>query len=253
MPATTKMGLDDLVTRLKEAFGAELHGVVLYGSAAAGERIATRSNYNVLVLVDTLSIDRLRAAAPATQAWIKAGNPAPLTLTMTEWRASADIFPMEYADILERHRVLHGEAPMAGIAVAPGDLRLQVEQQAMGKLLQLRQGAMAAGNDPAAQANLLAASLSPVMVVFRGALRMHGRVPPATYDALAREVGGLAGFDPEPFLRVVGHVRGEQPLQGSGVGVVVGGYLHAMEQLVGHVNRFAAPRSSPGARPGHGG
>ena len=238
MAAKTTMGLDELVARLKDAFGAELRAVVLYGSAAAGEHIAGRSNYNVLVLVETLSVDRLRAAAPATQAWIKAGNPAPLTLTTAEWRASADIFPMEYADILERHRVLHGESPMTGISVRRADLRLQVEQQAMGKVLQLRQGAMAAGNDPAAQAALLGASLSAVMVVFRAVVRLHGRVPAAAYDALAREVGALADFDPEPVVRVVGHVRGAQPLQGSGVTLVLGGYVAAMERLANHVNHL---------------
>lgn len=238
MAAKTPMGLEDLVTRLRDAFGAELHGVVLYGSAAAGERIAARSNYNVLVLVDSLSVERLRGAATVTQGWIASGNPAPLTLTTAEWRASADIFPMEYADILERHRVLHGEAPTAGIEVHLADLRLQVEQQALGKVLQLRQGTMAAGNDATAQAALLSASLSAVMIVFRAVSRLHGRVPPAAYDELAREVGGLASFDPEPFVRVVRHVRREQELQGSGTTLVLGGYLAGMEQLVRHVNGF---------------
>ena len=237
--ATTPMGLDELVTRLREAFGGELHAVVLYGSAAAGERIATRSDFNVLVLVDALSTERLRAAGAVTQAWIKGGNPAPLTLTMGEWKASADIFPMEYADILDRHRVLYGDAPMAGIRVRAADLRLEVEQQAMGKVLQLRQGTMAVGNDPRAQAALLAASLSAVMIVFRAAVRLHGQVPPAAYDALALQVGELAGFDAEPFVRVVRHVRREQELQGSAATLVLGGYLAGMEQLVRHVNGFA--------------
>jgi hypothetical protein len=233
------MSLESLVTQLKDAFGAELRGVVLYGSAAAGEHIAAHSDYNVLVLVESLSIDRLRAAGPVTQGWIKAGNPAPLTLTTAEWRTSADIFPMEYADMLERHRVLHGDAPMEGITVSPAELRLQVEQQAMGKLLQLRQGTMAAGNDAAAQAALMAASLSAVMIVFRAVSRLHRALPPAAYDALAREVGALAGFDPEPFVRVVRHVRREQELQGSGVTLVLGGYLAGMERLVSHVNHFS--------------
>ena len=63
-----------------------------------------------------------------------------MTMTLEEWRRSADIFPMEYADILERNRVLHGAPPFEGIAVDRADLRLQLEQQVMGKLLQLRQG-----------------------------------------------------------------------------------------------------------------
>jgi hypothetical protein len=98
---------------------------------------------------------------------------------------------------------------------------------------------MAAGNDPAAQAALLAASLSAVMIVFRAAVRMHGRVPSASYDALAREVGELAGFDSEPFVQVVRHVRREQELRGSAAALVLSGYLGGMEQLVNHVNHFA--------------
>ena len=50
-----------------------------------------------------------------------------MTMTVAEWRGSADIFPMEYADILERHRVLHGTAPFEGVTVDARDLRLQLE------------------------------------------------------------------------------------------------------------------------------
>src|SRR3954469_23669105 len=110
-----KMTLDELVSQLRAAYGTELRSVVLYGSAAAGEHIPKRSDYNVLVVVDSLSLDKLRAVAAVARAWAEAGNPPPLTLTSREWRSSADIFPMEYADILERHKVLHGEAPFDGL------------------------------------------------------------------------------------------------------------------------------------------
>src|SRR5438046_1478890 len=155
-----RMTLDELVAQLRAAYGAGLRSVVLYGSAAAGEHIAKRSDYNVLVIVDALDPARLAAASAAARAWADAGNPAPLTLTMSEWRGSADIFPMEYADILERHKVLHGDPPFGGIRVDRKDLRLQLEQEAMGKLLRLRQGVLASGNDQGRQLELLAASAS---------------------------------------------------------------------------------------------
>src|ERR1051325_11729045 len=140
-----KMTLDELVTQLRAAYGSGLRSVVLYGSAAAGDHIPSRSDYNVLVIVDQLDAARLRAASATARAWGEAGNPAPMTLTESEWRGSADVFPMEYADILERHKVLFGEAPFDGIRVERSDLRLQLEQEAMGKLLKLRQGVLAAG------------------------------------------------------------------------------------------------------------
>ena len=43
-------------------------------------------------------------------------------------------------------------SPFDGIRVDPKDLRLQLEQEAMGKLIKLRQGVLASGNDGAAPA-----------------------------------------------------------------------------------------------------
>jgi len=232
------MTLDNLVARLTTAFGSDLRAVVLYGSAVAGEHLPKRSNYNVLVIVDSLPLDRLLAKASVARSWTEAGNPPPLLLTAAEWRSSADIFPMEYADILERHRVLHGQLPLDGIRVTPADLRLQVENQAMGKLLQLRQGVLALGDDSAQQAELLAASLSAVMVVFRGVARLHGATPPTDYEALSRLVAERAGFDPAPFTTVVRHVRGAAPLAGDRVRPALAGYLQGMERLVAHLDQF---------------
>src|SRR5437016_1566238 len=161
-----RMTLEELVSQLRAAYGTALRSVVLYGSAARGDHIAKRSDYNVLVIVDALDAPRLAAASAASRAWTEAGNPAPLTLTTSEWRGSADIFPMEYADILERHKVLHGDPPFDGIRVDSRDLRLQLEHEAMGKLLRLRQGVLASGGDAGRQLELLAASASTIMVIF---------------------------------------------------------------------------------------
>jgi predicted nucleotidyltransferase len=234
------MTLDQLVEQLRAAYGGDLRSVVLYGSAAAGEHIAKRSDYNVLVLVDSLSIERLRAAAAVAQAWGEAGNPPPMTLTMREWRGSADVFAMEYADILERHKILYGEAPFDGISVDLRDLRLQLEHEAMGKLLRLRQGVLAAGGDGRRQLELLAASLSTIMVIFRAVIRLHGSTPPTDNVGLSKAVAQYAGFDSAPFERVVRHVRGgsEQRISSDDAGTVLGGYLSGMEKLVDHLDRF---------------
>lgn len=233
-----KMTPEQLVEQLRRAYGPELRSVVLYGSAAAGEHIPKRSDYNVLVLVDVLSLDRLSAAASVARAWSEGGNPAPMTLTMSEWRASADIFAMEYADILERHKILYGESPFDGIRVDPRDLRLQLEHEAMGKLLRLRQGILAAGGDGRLEGELLAASLSTIMVIFRSVARLQGETPPKDNLALAQSVGRYAGFDPTPFERVVRHVRGEQTIPAGEVRSVVAGYLAGMEKLVAHLDRL---------------
>ena len=236
-----RMTLDDLVAQLRAAYGDALRAVVLYGSAAGGDHVPVRSDYNVLVVVDALGMAQLRAVAATARAWREAGYPTPLTLTTAEWRASADVFPMEYADLLERHRVLYGELPLDGIRVDPRDLRVEVEQQTLGKLLQLRSAIVATGWEPKRQLALLEASLGTLMTIFRGAVRVHGERPAADYEAVATRVGGLAGFVAAPFVRVVRHVRGVEKLAPAAAEEVLSRYLAAMEALVAHVDRLAPP------------
>src|SRR5215475_4610625 len=233
-----RMTLDELVSQLRAAYGADLRSVVLYGSAANGEHIAKRSDYNVLVIVDRLDAAKLAGASAAARAWAEGGNPAPLTLTTSEWRGSADIFPMEYADILERHRVLYGTPPFDGIHVDLKDLRLQLEQEAMGKLLKLRQGVLASGNDGKLQVELLGASLSAIMIIFRPFLRLHHEGPSKDNIAVAEAVSKKAGFDVAPFATVVRHARGASPINAANATGVLDGYLRGMEKLVQYLDSY---------------
>jgi predicted nucleotidyltransferase len=234
------MKLEELVTQLKLAYGDGLRSVVLFGSAVAGEHNAKNSDYNVLVVVDSLPLARLRAVAAISKAWAEDGNPPPLTFTASEWKSSADIFPMEYADILERHRVLFGDPPFDGIRVSPSDLRLQVEQQTMGKLLQLRQATMGAGGDSKLQLEVLEKSLSTLMVIFRGISRLVGQAPSQDYEELARSLAVAAGFSPDPFVKVIRHVRGTEKIPRESAAGILEGYLAAMERLVAYLNEFKA-------------
>ena len=234
------MTLENLVEQLKGAYGATLQSVILYGSTVAGEHIAKKSDYNVLVVLDAVPLDRLAAVGAVLHAWAEAGNPAPMTFTAAEWKSSSDVFPMEYADILERHRVLYGADVTEGITISRSDLRLQVEQQALGKLLHLRRGAMAAGDSGKEQLELIEVSLSALMVVFRGVVRLHGEVPPQDYVALSGDVARRAGFDAEPFRRAVAHVRGTEKLSRDDASAVLAGYMAGMEALVAWLDRFVA-------------
>jgi hypothetical protein len=233
------MSLDELVSQLRAAYGPALRAVVLYGSTVAGEPIPRRSDSNVLVVVSELPLETLRAAAAVTKAWVGGGNPPPMTFTEREWRSSADVFPMEYADILERNRVLFGDDVFAGISVSPDHLRLQVEQEAMGAVLHLRQSVFGASADTRAQIDIMERSLSKLMILLRAVVRLHGDTPPTDYEALSRMVADRSGFDAEALVRVVRHVRGQTKIRAGEAAKALGEYLLAVEHLAHHLDRFA--------------
>lgn len=230
------MTLDELVTQLRAAYGNDLRAVVLYGSAVAGEHIAKKSDHNVLVIVDRIPLDRLRALASVTRAWRDAGNPPPMTFMTHEWHNSADVFPMEYADIMERHRVLFGDEPFAGLRVERADLRMQLEHEALGVLLRLRQGVLLAGDDSAEQIKLMAGSLSSLMIVFRGVVRLYGGAPAPNYSELVGDVSKRVGISPEPFYDVVHQVRGDRSIPKERAAEILGSYLRGMEAVAAHID-----------------
>src|SRR4051812_21422763 len=233
-----KLTLDELVMQLKAAFGDDLVSAVLYGSAAGGEHNPKRSDQNVLVIVRRVPMTAARAIAATARAWADAGNPPPLVMTADEWRGSADIFPMEYADILERHRVLYGAAPFDGIAVQAKDLRLQLEHEAMGKLLKLRQSVLASAGDDKRLLELMAVSASTIMVIFRAVCRLHAVKPEGDNAKLVDQVAKLVQLDPAPFHRVVGVARGGKDVPAAEALPTVEGYVAGMERLVSYLDRY---------------
>lgn len=241
MAKGSSMTLDELVAELSRVYAGGLRSIVLYGSAASGEQVEGRSDHNVLVIVDRIQRNQLQQLAETSRAWVDAGNPAPLTLTQVEWERSADIFPMEYADILERHRVLKGENPLAGIRVSLRDLRLQVEHEAMGKLLRLRSGVMNAGKDAKRQSALMVDSLSAMMVIFRAFMRLHGELPPRDAHAVAKFVATRASFDVTAFDKVIALSRESRALPASDTESTLDAYVASMEALVAYLDGYQLP------------
>ena len=232
----TTMTLDELAARLSRAHGADLVAVVLYGSAARGERVEQRSDFNILVIVKSLTPAALRAAADTSREWGEAGNPPPLLMTEAEWRSSHDVFAIEIADILERHRVLTGALPDGPRRVDSSHLRHQLEFEAMGKLLRLRQGILYCDGDAAKEVELLVASRSAVLVLFRTLLRAHGERAEIAPEEVVRRTAARAGFDAAPFLAVLAHVSGAAAIQPGDADAILTAYHAGLERLVAHVD-----------------
>jgi predicted nucleotidyltransferase len=233
-----KLTLDELVTQLKAAFGDDLSSVVLYGSAAGGEHNPKRSDQNVLVIVRKVPMSAAKAISATARAWADAGNPPPLVFTSDEWRASADVFPMEYADILERNRILFGASPFEGITIKNEDLRLQLEHEALGKLLNLRRSVLTSAGNDKHLIELLAASASTIMVIFRAVCRLHGVTPDRDNTKLVDQVAKLAQLDAEPFHHAVKMSRGHGGVTTTEALATVSGYVSGMERLVAHLDHF---------------
>jgi predicted nucleotidyltransferase len=226
-----------LVSELQEALGPRLKSVVLYGSAAAGDFVNGRSDFNVLVVAEPLGPEELTALARPSRRWARAGNRPPLLFRPGQLAASVDAFPIELLDLCRSRTVLMGEDPLTGVDVPLGPLRLQLEREWKGKLLNLRERAVLARGRPRRLALLMTATVNSLLVLMRATLRLYGPdVPAGKLDALAA-LAGHVEFDTEVF-RVADAVRhGQGRWKGRDVVALFGSYLRGVERQAEAVDR----------------
>jgi predicted nucleotidyltransferase len=222
--------------RLEVALGKNLVAAVLYGSTARGTYVQGRSDLNVLVVVRDAGAAALRPAAEPIADWVKAGEPPPLVFSDAEWRASADVFPIEIEDMREAHRVLRGGDVFVGLATRRADLRQELEREVRGKLLRLRTEYAAAAGDGRELERLLLASASTFLTLFRAALRLAGRPVPSARDAMVQDAAAVAGMEAAAFDWVLARLAGRampalEPFDPVGVR-----YVDAIERLARFVD-----------------
>lgn len=222
--------------RLRAVCGDNLVAAILYGSAARGTYVKGRSDVNVLVVLRDATAEALRAAAPVLADWTKVGEPAPLVFAEAEWRASADVFPIEIEDMREAHRLLTGQDVFAGLETTRADLRRELEREVRGKLLRLRTGYAAAAPSGKALAALLVGSASTFLALFRATLRLGGRVPPNGPEDLVRAVAEVAGMEPAAFDWVTGRLAGRAMKTLEPYDPVAVRYVDAIERLARFVD-----------------
>ncbi len=228
----------ELAEALRQALGDGLRSVILHGSVARGDAIASVSDINVMVLLDDAGPGRLQAAAPHARRWMKAGNSAPLLLTTSEWERAADAFAIEMSDMLEAHEVLAGEDPLTGRSVDPQDLRLQAERELRGKLLQLRTGVMVSADSGTDVGRLLLTALPSFVTYLRAALRLaEGRAPLRTPEVIEQGCA-LVGADPAALKRCWESRRDRRALKAGLHDAVVAGYFTTAEETAAYVDAF---------------
>jgi hypothetical protein len=235
---SNELTTEKFVTRLREAAGANLESVILFGSSVAGDFHPEFSNLNLFCVVRDASFAALQSLAPAVKWWDAQKQPPPLFMTRDEIERSADVFTIELMDVKLHHRVLFGEDVFKDLSIPANLHRVQVEYELREKLVLLRQHLLlAAGNDSRLW-ELLTRSVSSFATLFRHALIVLGTNPPLgkreAVQALARQVG----FDASGMLQVLDVREKKSHRKTFDVADVFARYLAALEQVTAAVDRM---------------
>lgn len=222
---------------VRSAVGADLVGLVLYGSAAGGDWVAGRSDVNTAVVVRRVTIATLDALVPVVARWRPRAFALPLVVDPEQLDRSRDVFPMEIDDIRRQHRLLAGSDPFDGLATESSALRRECEQEARGKLLRLRAMYLEHAGAPPELGRLLVESCKSFVILLRHVLRLHGIDAPQAYAAVVD--AGESAFGPLPAVRRVVAER-TRSAPGEPLHKLFAAYLADVERIVAAVDSLGA-------------
>jgi hypothetical protein len=208
----------------------EMHGHGAHGHHAAPTR--------TLAVVESMTLDDLRAAARQVERWHDEGLATPLVVAAHEFERSLDAFPLEFGAILADHVVVSGENPFASLRVDPVDVRRACEVQARSHLLHLREGFLETRGRGDALSVLIVQSAPAFVALVMSLARLDGR---DTEDAAAaaRHVERIVGLADGPIADVVtlAHAR---DMSSAAAERLIAPYVDAVEKLVSYVDGWSA-------------
>lgn len=229
--------LQALARGLEAALGADLVSLLLYGSKARSAAPDTRADVNLLLVVKDASPAVLRRAAAPLAAWTRSGQRPPLIHSEAEWRAAADVFPVEMDDIREAHRLLAGSDPTEGIVTQPADVRRELERETRGVLARLRAAWASVGEEGPSLEELLAGSVGTVLVLLRAAVRLSGARPEPTPAGVVEQAGRTCGSDAAAFAWPLAARTGAPPHRLAAFDDAATNYLVAVQQFSDWLDR----------------
>ena len=222
---------------VKAVFGEQLEGLLIYGSAVRGEFLPGRSNLNMLFVLSNYDAVTLKLYAPIHKRWSKEQVVVPLFLTDQELQSSSALFPLEFLEIQDYHRVLGGRDPFVGFHVDRGRLKDEVMQGLAGHLLRLRQRFAEGGGTNDAVTILLPLSITSLLPLLRGVQRLSRKPVVSQSDALIKDVADHFQIDLHGLTDALLLKRGQITPGPGEVPRLFDRYLHAASALTNSVIR----------------
>lgn len=223
---------------LRNTHGKNLASVTLYGSAAAGDFIPAKSDYNLLIALHRIAPEDLRNAHACVREWHRMGHPVPVYFTVSELQNAADVFPIEFHQMEVARKVLYGTDLLAGLKISDAFLRHQVEYELRSKLIQLRRQYIPASASVDGLKKLMGDSLASFSALFRAVLLLHGIQPPATKHEIVALTIQKIGLDGTVFEKIF-NIRENNfsgKLEDADANRLFGEYMEQVEKVIDAVD-----------------
>lgn len=186
--------LNDVIESSRVAFGENLLSAVLFGSAANGQLRVTSDVNLMLVLTrfESQEVDQIREAIRLARALVDLHV---MFIEKHELPDALKSFPVKFADIIGRHKILFGENPFDNNVIPIADLIAHTKQTLLNFQLRLREQYVLVSLREEQLVNLVADSASPLRTCAAALRQVRGESYLNAKDALEQFVKKLNNPD----------------------------------------------------------
>jgi hypothetical protein len=179
LPPETQGALDRAVAALTKTLGANLHSLVLYGSAVRGNLVPQVSDLNLLILLEESTPEAHSAIADAIRGPVRI---EPFILGRALLARSIQAFAVKFLSIRRNFRVLHGADPFTGLSVDESLARFLCEQAVRNLRLRSVRAFVVLGRDLDRYTKFLVKTAPAVFTDLAEALRRMGTEVPREFE-----------------------------------------------------------------------
>ena len=230
-PVITKFA-NDLLDNLDD----NVRAILIYGSAAGVNYNPGISNINIAVIVKDLDFSVLNQSLDLVKWGHKHKIATPLFFTKEYILSALDVFPVEFTEIKELHKVIFGDDIFKDLDIPVKDIRLLCEQQLKGKLLHLRQAYLDIGKNPTILKRILLSTLSDLVPVFRQLIILNGQKPIEQKAEMFGQLAKIFSLDLQPFLAIYQDKNKKILISSNQVIAHLQNFLNQLENLSRHMD-----------------
>lgn len=235
--------LNEFIDNLKETFKERLSSVFLYGSCAVEDCSKSFSDINLMVIIDNLKANDLKSSHKAVKKFVQKGKYVPIFMDKEEWFNSSDVYSIEYSDIKDRYKLVHGENLISNLNIEKCNLRFQCEQEIKNLLIRLRQTYVSKAEDKKAIKNLIQISSKTFMVIFRTVLRLSNITVPKTHDDVVKlfadnlQNHGI-DFDCNLFLKILEFRKDSKVIKNDEIDTLIQNLIDSTNSVLKYVDKL---------------
>lgn len=222
----------------QQIFGVHLLSIILYGSGAGEDYIPGRSDLNFLITLTEQGVERLDRILETVARWQKRGVAIPLFMTRSYLEGSQDSYPIEFLNMKRRYIVVFGADVLAELTFDRCHIRLQIERELRGKLINLRSGYIATGGNTRKIRALITLSLTAFVSLFSALLYLRNIEIPHGKREVITAAGKAFGIDAPIFLKCEEIRRKTDRFSSAEVQAVFQAYMKEVNRLCDQIDRM---------------